>query len=169
MRLETGDFLIWGGPKTDKTWDFLLRHEIFSWDRRQEIFSFGGPKLKRHNIFSWDMRFSHETGDRRYHRWGGAKTEIFSWDIRFFHETGHFLIQPPHKKISCILSHEKIPCLMRFSFGIYRESMRHDIFSWERRFSHGGVPRRKYPISCLMRKSLVSRENLMSYQFLPPP
>ena len=97
MRQKTADFLI-GGAKTDKTWDFLLRHKIFSWDRIQEIFSLGGPKLIRHEIFSWDLRFSYETD--------------------------HFLIQPPST--------------------------------------------RKSPVSCLMRKSHVSRENLMSYQFLPP-
>merc|ERR1712237_155126 len=30
-------------------------------------------------------------------------------------------------------------------------------------------PMRKSPVSCLMRKSHVSRENLISYQFGPPP
>ena len=43
---ETGDrrFSHWGGPKTEKTWDFLFEHEIFSWDKRQEIFLLGGAK-----------------------------------------------------------------------------------------------------------------------------
>ena len=44
MRQETGDFLIGGGD----------------------------PILKRHEIFSWVMRFSHETGDRRFFLWGGG-------------------------------------------------------------------------------------------------
>ena len=76
MRKETGDFLVGGGFK-------LIRHEIFSRDMRfsQETgdkrFSHlgGGAKLKRHEIFSWDTRFSHETGDRRFSHWGGPYTE----------------------------------------------------------------------------------------------
>ena len=70
-----------------------MRHEIFSWHRRQEIFS-----------------------------WGGTVREN-------------------------VLSQEKISCLISF---------------WV-------PPMRKSPVSCLMRKCHVSRENLMSYQFLVPP
>ena len=72
MRQETGDFLVWGGnSKPEKSWDFLMRQEIFSWDRRQEIFSLGGNlKVMRHDNFSWDMRYSRETGDRRFPRRG---------------------------------------------------------------------------------------------------
>ena len=174
MRQETKDFLI-GGAKTEKTWDFLLGHEIFSWDRRQEIFSLGGdPILKRHKIFSWVMRFSHETGDKRFSCWGGGpntekiwdfllgseifswdrrqeifswggakkdkiwdiflRHEIFFWDMRFSHETGNFFVQPPSWENLRLLSHDKMSCLMRFSCGIYRKSMRHENFSWDRRF-----------------------------------
>ena len=60
----------------------------------------------------------------------------------------------PHEKISCLLSHEKISCPKRKS---------HVIQFW---VTH---PTRKSPVSCLMRKSHVSRENLMSYQFGVPP
>ena len=60
----------------------------------------------------------------------------------------------PHEKISCLLSHEKISCPKRKS---------HVIQFW---VTH---PTRKSPVSCLMRKSHVSRENLMSYQFGAPP
>ena len=31
----------------------------------------GDAKLNRHENFSWDMRFSYETGDRRFSWWGG--------------------------------------------------------------------------------------------------
>merc|ERR1712041_44031 len=59
---------------------------------------------------------------------------------------------PPNKKISCLLSLEKISCLKRKS---------HVLSVWP-------PQTRKSSVSCLMRKSHVSRENLMSYQFGPP-
>ena len=87
-----------------------------------------------------------------------------AWDIRFSHKTGYFLMGGPQEIISCLLSHEKISCLMRFSHGIYKEGMRHEIFSWDRRFSCGeGPPKRKSAVSCLMRKSHVSRDFLMGF------
>ena len=46
MRQETGDFLVGGDPI-----------------------------LKRYKIFSWVMRFSHETGDRRFSHEGGPKND----------------------------------------------------------------------------------------------
>ena len=59
---ETGDFLM-----RQETGDFLVG---------------GAPKLKRHEIFSLDMRFSYETGDRRFSHLGGGpklkRHEIFS-------------------------------------------------------------------------------------------
>ena len=62
-----------------------------------------------------------------------------------------FLV-PPNEKIFCLLSHEKISFSKRKSHG----------------FSVLGPPQmRKYPVACLMRKSHVSRENIMSYQFWP--
>ena len=61
---------------------------------------------------------------------------------------------PPNEKISCLLSHEKISCLKRKSHVL-------SVF--------GPPPTRKSPVSCLMRKSRVPRENLMSFQFWPPP
>ena len=57
------------------------------------LFSIGSPPYKSHKKISWDMRFSHETGDRRFSHWGGGpklkRHEIFSWDTRFSHETGY--------------------------------------------------------------------------------
>ena len=51
------------------------------------------------------------------------------------------------------------------SRGIYGERMRHEIFSWDRKFSCGGPPHtRKSPVSCLMIESYVSRENFMSHE-----
>ena len=79
-----------------------------------------------------------------------------AWDTIFSHKTGYFHMGGPQEIISCLLSHEKISCLMRFSHGIYKEGMRHEIFSWDRRFSCGeGPPRRKSP---------VSWDNLMSHE-----
>merc|ERR1712082_303618 len=61
---------------------------------------------------------------------------------------------PPNEKISCLLSHEKISCPKRKSHV----------------FSVLAPPQmRKSPVSCLMRKSHVPRENLMSLQFWVPP
>ena len=77
-----------------------------------------------------------------------------AWDIKFSHETGNYLLGGPQEIISCLLSHEKISCLMRFSHGIYKEGMRHEIFSWDRRFSSGEVPPKRNLLSP------VSWENL---------
>ena len=67
----------------------------------------------------------------------------------------------PNEKISCLLSHEKFSCLKRKS---------NDLSVW------GPLPMRKSPVSCLMRKSHVSGENLMSqekisciFSFWSPP
>ena len=61
---------------------------------------------------------------------------------------------PPNEKISCLLSHEKISCPKRKSHV----------------FSVLAPPQmRKYPVSCLMRISHVTRENVISYQFWVPP
>merc|ERR1712243_385164 len=67
--------------------------------------------------------------------------------------SNQFLV-PPNKKISCLLSHEKISCSKRKSH----------VFS-----VLGSPQKRKYPVSCLMRKSHVSRENFMSFPFWAPP
>merc|ERR1711873_330606 len=64
------------------------------------------------------------------------------------------IYSPPNKKISCLLSHEKISCPKRKS----------QVFS-----VFGLLPTKKSSVSCLMRKSHVSRENLISYQFWAPP
>ena len=82
-----------------------------------------------------------------------------AWDMRFSCETGDFLVgRGPYEKISCLLSHEIISYLMRFSHGIYREGMRHEIFSWDRRFSCGEVPPKRNLLSP------VSWENLTSHK-----
>ena len=89
----------------------------------------------------------------------------------------------PDEKISCLLSQEKISCLKRkshvFSFlGPPNEKiyclLSPEKISFIKRKSHvlsvlGPPPTRKSPVSCLMRKSLVHRENLMSFQFWVPP
>ena len=64
-----------------------------------------------------------------------------------------FLV-PPNEKISCLLSHEKISCSKRKThvFSVLVSPLT-----------------RKSPVTCLMRKSHVSRENLMSYLFGPNP
>merc|ERR1712240_122674 len=61
---------------------------------------------------------------------------------------------PPNEKIFCVLSHEKISYLKRKShvFSVLVSPLT-----------------RKSPVTCLMRKSHVSRENLMSYLFGPNP
>ena len=49
--------------------DMRFSHDTGDFILRQETGDFivgGDPKLKRHDIFSWAMRFSHETGDRRF-------------------------------------------------------------------------------------------------------
>merc|ERR1712240_959617 len=63
-------------------------------------------------------------------------------------------LAPPNEKISCLLSHEKISCSKRKShvFSVLVSTLT-----------------RKSPVTRLMRKSHVSRENLMSYLFGPPP
>merc|ERR1712240_906416 len=58
---------------------------------------------------------------------------------------------PPNEKIFCVLSHEKIS----------RPKRKSHVFS-----VFGLLPTRKSSVSCLMRKSHVPRENLMSFQFL---
>merc|ERR1711867_231491 len=60
---------------------------------------------------------------------------------------------PPNEKISCFLSHEKILCLKR------KSHVSSVLVS---------PPRRKSPVSFLIRKSHVSRENLLSCQFGAP-
>merc|ERR1712243_306182 len=105
------------------------------------------------------MRFSHETGDRRFSHEGGIikkmsclmrKSLVSRENLMSF----QYLVPPPNKKISCLLSHEKILCPKRKSH----------VFS-----VLGLLPTIKYSVSCLMRKSHVSRENLISYKFLVPP
>merc|ERR1712082_340526 len=61
---------------------------------------------------------------------------------------------PLHEKISCLLSHEKIS-------GPKRKSHVFSVF--------GPPPTRKSPVSCLMRKSRVPRENLMSQEKISYP
>merc|ERR1712082_33183 len=70
--------------------------------------------------------------------------------ISYLRRKSHVLsvLGPPHEKISCLLSHEKISCLKR----------KYQVFSVL------APPTRKSPVSCLMRKSHVSRENLMSLE-----
>merc|ERR1712243_403222 len=99
------------------------------------------------------MRFSHETGDRRFSVLGPPlmRKSPVSCLMRKSHVSRENLMSfqfwaPPNEKISCLLSHEKISCLI----------------------SLGPPPTRKSPVSCLMRKSHFSRENLMSYQFRTP-
>merc|ERR1712101_53950 len=64
------------------------------------------------------------------------------------------VLGPPNEKISCLLSHEKISCSKRKThvFSVLVSPLT-----------------RKSPVTCLMRKSHVSRENLMSYLFGPNP
>merc|ERR1711867_235419 len=60
---------------------------------------------------------------------------------------------PPNENISFLLSHEKISCPKRKSHVL----------------SVLGPPQtRKSPVSCLIRKSHVSRDNLMSFPFWAP-
>ena len=117
------------------------------------------------------MRFSHETGDRRFSRGGmyekmsclmrkshflsvlgPPKSENLlcpvSWENLMSQEkiSCRFSFVPhPHEKISCLLSQEKISCLKRKSH----------VFSVL-------APQRENLLSP------VSRENLMSYQFGAP-
>ena len=95
-----------------------------------------------------------ETGDFLM---GGCMTKCpVSWENLMSQEKISCLFSfgpHPHEKISCLLSHEKISCPKRKS---------HVIQFW---VTH---PTRKSPVSCLMRKSHVSRENLMTYQFGAP-
>ena len=123
-----------------------MRHEIISWDRRQEIFSWGPlptrkSPVSRENLMSHafsinPMRKSHEI-----------------WDYLMRQKTGDFLIgAPPHKKISCLTRKSHVSCLPYKS---------HKKISWDMKFSHEtgdrrlslGGPHEK--ISCLMRKSNV--------------
>ena len=88
----------------------------------------------------------------------------------------------PHEKISCLFSQEKISCPKRkshfFSFlGPPNEKiyclLSPEKISFIKRKSHVlsvlGPPARKSPVSCLMRKYYVQRENIMSYQVWAPP
>ena len=161
-----------------------MRHEIFSWDRRQKIFSWGAPSNKKiscltrkshvscllyksHEKISWDMTLSHETEDRRFSHRGPTPQEN-------------------------LLSHKKISCLMCSWYIPWENLVRHEIISWNRTqeifswwppwISHemwdflmrqetgdfliGGLYKK---MSCLMRKSHVLREYLISYQFWAPP
>ena len=94
-----------------------------------------------------------------------------------------FWVPIPNEKISCLLSHEKISCLKRkyYVLSVFGPLLNekiscllsHEKISCSKRKSHvfsvlGPPLMRKSPVSCLMRKSHVSRENLMSYQFWPP-
>ena len=92
-----------------------------------------------------------------------------------------FLAPLPNKKISCLLSQKKISCLMRnshvwcFLHKSHKKiswDMRFSHETWDRRFSHGGAVQidvlSHEKISCLKRKSHVSREYLISYHFWPP-
>ena len=95
----------------------------------------------RHEIFSWDMRFSHETGDRRFSCGGAVWENVLSHEkisclislgspstrkslvsclMRKSHDPGDNLMSfqyrvPPNEKIFCLLSHEKISCPKRKS------------------------------------------------------
>ena len=141
MKQETGDFLVWGAPKlkiheiiswdirfsrwgdpkTESTWEFLLRYKICSWDKRQEIFSLGrGQNWKdmRFSLETWDFLMRQETGD--FFIWGGLKLirhEIFSWDMRFSHKTGD----------------RRFSCWGGQTDTTWDFFLRHDIFSWDRR------------------------------------
>ena len=194
MRQETEDFLVGGGPKTEKTWDFLFEHEIFSWDMRQEIFSWGG--CTNRCPVSWENLMSQEKISCLK-----RKSHVFS------------VLGPPQKKISCLLSHEKILFPKRKSHvfsvlsppqqenllsPVSRENLwsqekisclfsiwsppnkkiscllSHEKISCLKRKSHllsvlGPPLKRKSLVSFLMRKSHVQRENLMSFQFWVPP
>ena len=149
MRQETGDFLV-GGPKTEKTWDFLLGHEIFSWDKRQEIFSLrGGQNWKdmRFSLETWDYLIRQETvdfligvGPKTEKTWDFLlRQEIFSWDKR----KEIFSLGGQTDKIWAFLLRQEI-----FSWDRRQEIfslegpktdktwdflLRHEIFSWDKR------------------------------------
>merc|ERR1712240_632598 len=123
------------------------------------LISFGPPPTRKYPV-SYLMRKSHV-----------SRENLMSYQ---------FWVPIPNKKISCLLSHEKISCLKRkyyvlLVFGpLLNEKisclLSHEIISCSKRNSHvfsvlGPPPMRKSPVSYLIRKSHVSRENLMSYQF----
>ena len=76
---------------------------------RQEIFSWGAPRGKSPVSCLEKIHVS------RDFLMGYMEK---AYDMRFSSKMGDFLV-----------SHEIISCLMRFSFGIYGESIRHENFS----------------------------------------
>ena len=162
MSQEKISCLISLGPPPNEKISCLLSHEKISClKRKSHVFSVLGPTPMRKSPVSSLRRKSHVPRENlmSFHFWVPPSKKIYCLlspeKISFIKRKSHVLsvLGPPYKKIFCLLSHKKISCLKRKSYVL----------------SVLGPPStRKSPVSCLMRKSHVSRENLMSYQFWPP-
>ena len=115
-----------------------MRHEIISWDTRKSPVL--QENLMSHAFSINPMRKSHEI-----------------WDYLMRQKTGDFLIgAPPHKKISCLTRKSHVSCVLDIS---------HEKISWDMKFSHETGDRRFSPGGTPMTKSPVSWENIMSHAF----
>merc|ERR1711873_380 len=162
--------IIFGPPPTRKSPVSCLMRK--SHDPRENLMSFQYRVPPNEKI---SYLLSHEKiscPKRKYHVFSvlapPMRKSFVSCLMRKFHISRENLMSykfwvPPNENISCLLSHGKISCLKRKSHVL---SVCHPP---SKRKSHVflvlGPPMRKSPVSCLMRKSHFSRENLMSYDF----
>ena len=135
--------------------NLISQEKISCLKRKSHVLSVLGPPPQRENLLSlvsWENHMSQEKISCLISFWSPLNKKIsclLSHDkISCSKRKPHvfLVLGPPNEKISCLLSHEKISCLKRKSHVL----------------SVLAPPMRKSPVSCLMRKSHVLIENILS-------